>query len=50
MALALRYYADLTVDEIADRVGVPAGTVKSRLHAAVERMRTAIGADDGRRP
>jgi RNA polymerase sigma-70 factor (ECF subfamily) len=50
VALALRYYADLTVDEIADRVGVPAGTVKSRLHAAVERMRTSLGADDGRRP
>ena len=50
VVLALRYYADLTVDEIADRVGVPAGTVKSRLHVAVERMRAAIGADDGRRP
>ena len=49
VVLALRYYADLTVDEIADRVGVPAGTVKSRLHVAVERMRAAIGADDGKR-
>lgn len=49
VALALRYYADLTVDEIADRVGVPSGTVKSRIHVAVERMRDALGEDAWRR-
>jgi RNA polymerase sigma-70 factor (ECF subfamily) len=48
VALALRFYADLTVDEIADRVGVPSGTVKSRIHVAVDRMRAALDAGDGR--
>ncbi|MYQ46292.1 sigma-70 family RNA polymerase sigma factor [Streptomyces sp. SID4985] len=33
--LALRYYADLPVREIARRLRVPEGTVKSRLHTAV---------------
>ena len=46
IALVLRYYADLTVDQIAERVGVPPGTVKSRIHVGVERMRAAMG--DGR--
>jgi RNA polymerase sigma-70 factor, ECF subfamily len=35
ICLVLRYYEDLTIDEIAERTGVPPGTVKSRLHAAV---------------
>ena len=47
VALALRYYADLPVEAIAELVGVPAGTVKSRIHVAVERMRDALGADEG---
>jgi RNA polymerase sigma-70 factor (ECF subfamily) len=33
--LALRYYADLSVRDIAHRLSVPEGTVKSRLHNAV---------------
>ncbi|MFE9247990.1 RNA polymerase sigma factor [Streptomyces sp. NPDC007088] len=41
--LTLRYYADLTVQDIAAELGVPEGTVKSRLHTAVaaleERLR-----------
>jgi RNA polymerase sigma-70 factor, ECF subfamily len=47
VALVLRYYADLPVDAIAELVGVPAGTVKSRIHVAVERMRAALAADEG---
>ena len=47
VALVLRYYADLPVEAIAELVGVPAGTVKSRIHVAVERMRDALGADEG---
>jgi len=42
IAIVLRYYLDLTVDQIADRVGVPAGTVKSRLHHAVSELRTEL--------
>jgi RNA polymerase sigma-70 factor (ECF subfamily) len=37
-AMVLRYLADLTVSEIADREGVPAGTVKSWLHRARQTM------------
>lgn len=44
IVLALRFWHDLTVEAIADRVGVPAGTVKSRLHHATGRLRTALAA------
>jgi RNA polymerase sigma factor (sigma-70 family) len=42
IAVALRFYADLTVDQIALRVGVPAGTVKSRLHHALAAMNAEL--------
>jgi RNA polymerase sigma-70 factor (ECF subfamily) len=35
----LRYRDDLTLAEIAEAAGVPLGTVKSRLHNAVETLR-----------
>ena len=38
IVVVLRYWADLTVDQIAERVGVPAGTVKSRLHYALRAL------------
>jgi RNA polymerase sigma-70 factor (ECF subfamily) len=41
-AVVLRYFADLTVDQIAARTGVGAGTVKSRLHYALRHLRDAI--------
>ncbi len=37
-AVVLRYYHDLDEAEVADVLGVPRGTVKSRLHAAVKRL------------
>jgi RNA polymerase sigma-70 factor (ECF subfamily) len=37
--LVLRYYRDLGESEIAELLGVPAGTVKSRLHAALRALR-----------
>src|SRR5262245_12887866 len=49
VALVLRYYADLPVDAIAEATGVAPGTVKSRIHGAVERMRAALGDDEGGR-
>lgn len=36
--LVLRYYTDLSEAEIAEALGVPAGTVKSRLHRAREAL------------
>lgn len=44
IVLALRFWHDLTVDAIAERVGVPSGTVKSRLHHASGRLRAALTA------
>ncbi len=35
IVVVLRFYLDLSVDQIAERVGVPSGTVKSRLHNAL---------------
>jgi len=38
----LRFWKDLTVDEIADRLDVPSGTVKSRLHRSMTRLRVIL--------
>jgi RNA polymerase sigma factor (sigma-70 family) len=43
--IVLRFYLDLTVDEIAARTGARPGTVKSRLHHALRRLRTAADSD-----
>jgi RNA polymerase sigma-70 factor (ECF subfamily) len=46
-AVALFYLEDLSVAEIAAALGVPAGTVKTRLMAAREKLRLALGVDEG---
>ena len=38
----LRFYFDLTVEQIAARTGAGAGTVKSRLHYALRYLRSAL--------
>jgi RNA polymerase sigma-70 factor (ECF subfamily) len=43
--VVLHYYVGLPVSEIADTLGIPAGTVKSRLHYATEVLRAALEAD-----
>ena len=42
IAIVLRYDADLTVPAIAEIVGVAEGTVKSRLHYALAKLRLAL--------
>jgi RNA polymerase sigma factor (sigma-70 family) len=42
VAVILRYWADLTVDDVAERLAIPAGTVKSRLHRAIGQMRSQL--------
>jgi len=46
IVVALRYYRDLTIDEIAGRLDIPAGTVQSRLHYALKRLRDLLEAGD----
>jgi RNA polymerase sigma-70 factor (ECF subfamily) len=43
--LVLRHYAGLEPAEIADVLGIPAGTARSRLHHAHRAMRAALDAD-----
>jgi RNA polymerase sigma factor (sigma-70 family) len=49
IVIVLRYWQDLPVDAIAERIGIPAGTVKSRLHHATERLRAALTIAEGER-
>jgi RNA polymerase sigma-70 factor (ECF subfamily) len=44
-ALVLRYYLDLPAAEIASVLGVPEGTVGSRLHRAMAALRANLEAD-----
>jgi RNA polymerase sigma-70 factor (ECF subfamily) len=49
--VVLHHYLDLPLDQVAELIGAPVGTVASRLHYAMRAMRTAIDADDaGRTP
>jgi len=46
-AVALRFYADLSLEQIATAQEVPLGTVKSRLHGALKRLRVALRENEG---
>jgi RNA polymerase sigma-70 factor (ECF subfamily) len=43
--VVLHHYLDLTLDEVAAALGVPVGTVRSRLHHAMRGLRAALDAD-----
>lgn len=45
-AVALRYYAGLSVAETADVLGCAEGTVKSLTHQAIQRLRSLLDVDD----
>jgi RNA polymerase sigma-70 factor (ECF subfamily) len=42
IVVVLRFWADLPLEGIAERLGWPLGTVKSRLHRALGRLRTTL--------
>lgn len=46
VALVLRFYLDLSVDEISQCTGTRAGTVKSRLHHGLRALSAAYSAND----
>jgi RNA polymerase sigma-70 factor (ECF subfamily) len=47
ITVVLRFHADLKIEDIAARMAVPVGTVKSRLHAALSALETALGSAEG---
>jgi RNA polymerase sigma-70 factor (ECF subfamily) len=40
--IALHYYLDLPMAEVAEVLGIPYGTAASRLHRGLEAMRTSM--------
>ena len=44
--VVLRYYQALSLAEIADALGIPVGTVKSRLSLGLSRLRTMMERED----
>jgi RNA polymerase sigma-70 factor (ECF subfamily) len=46
-AVALAYWGGLTAEQIAERVGIPLGTAKSRIRLGLRRLRAVLAADGG---
>jgi RNA polymerase sigma-70 factor (sigma-E family) len=42
LVIVLRYYEDLTETQVAEAIGVSVGTVRSRTHRAVQRLRNLM--------
>jgi RNA polymerase sigma factor (sigma-70 family) len=45
VVVVLRFWRDLSLQEIADRLALPLGTIKSRLHYALRAMRSTLEPD-----
>lgn len=50
IVVVLRFWRDLSIEEIADRLEVPSGTVRSRLHYALQSLRAEIDRTPQARP
>jgi RNA polymerase sigma-70 factor (ECF subfamily) len=42
MVIALRYEAEMSYEEMAEALGLPLNTVRTRLHRAKDRLRLAL--------
>ena len=42
IVVVLHYWGGVTLEGVADRLGWPLGTVKSRLHRALQQMRASL--------
>jgi RNA polymerase sigma-70 factor (ECF subfamily) len=47
IVIILHYWADLTLEDVAERIGAPLGTVKSRLHRGLSEMKGSLEAAIG---
>ena len=43
--ILLRYFEELSEQEVAERLGIPVGTVKSRIHNGLRKLAESIGDD-----
>ena len=43
--VVLHHYLDMPLDEVAEALGIPAGTARSRFHHAMRGLRAALDAD-----
>ncbi len=43
--VVLHHYLDMPLDRVAETLGIPAGTARSRLHHAMRGLRAALDAD-----
>jgi RNA polymerase sigma-70 factor (ECF subfamily) len=44
--VVMHHYLDMPLDRVAETLGVPVGTVRSRLHHAMRGLRAALDADE----
>jgi RNA polymerase sigma-70 factor (ECF subfamily) len=43
--LVFHHYLGLSISEVAERLGIPVGTAKSRMHHATAALRASLDAD-----
>jgi RNA polymerase sigma-70 factor (ECF subfamily) len=48
LILTLHHFWDMPIAETAAHLGIPEGTVKSRVHYAMDRLRAAFAAEERR--
>jgi RNA polymerase sigma-70 factor (ECF subfamily) len=48
--VVMHHYLDLPLERVADTLGIPVGTVASRLHYAMRILRSVIDTDAGAGP